>query len=52
MIKRIKCLFKGHQFMMQYNFNKLIYSPSASDKCICCNKKRGVNLNDINVFSH
>jgi len=40
MIKRIKCLIKGHKFLMNYNEQKKYYHPSRHDKCSNCNKKR------------
>lgn len=40
-MNRIKCLFKGHRFIMNYYINYKRYYPRNNDRCECCNKLRG-----------
>lgn len=40
MINKLKCMFKGHKFMMNYDFNQRRYSASSDDLCTCCNARR------------
>jgi len=40
MIKKIKCLFKGHQYLMNYNPGYNCYYQSKNDICKCCKSKR------------
>lgn len=47
MIKKIKCLFKGHKFYMQYDFRMGLYSPHSLDKCVCCKIERYKTENNI-----
>lgn len=42
MINKIKCLFKGHKFLMNFYPNRGCYYPSNNDYCKQCNKKRNV----------
>jgi hypothetical protein len=41
MIRKLKCLIKGHNFRMKYNQLWNYYTSSAQDRCLCCHKKRG-----------
>ena len=41
MVKRIRCLFKGHKFLMQYRPSVRCYTKHWSDCCSRCNKPRG-----------
>lgn len=41
MINRIKCLVKGHRFLMNYQPHYGMYCPTITDRCHCCSKKRG-----------
>jgi len=40
MLKRIKCLFKGHKYMMGYIIDYRSHYPSSNDRCQCCQKTR------------
>lgn len=41
MLKRIKCLLKGHRFLMDYYPAYASYYPRTNDRCEYCNKCRG-----------
>lgn len=41
MIKKIKCLLKGHRYLMTYQPLYRGYHQSMSDTCDCCRKTRG-----------
>ena len=43
MLKRIKCLITGHQFLMDNYPGNSRYYPRSTDKCRCCKKQRGKN---------
>lgn len=40
MFRRIKCLFTGHRFLMDYYPAYGRYYPHAADKCSCCSMVR------------
>lgn len=40
MLKRLKCLIKGHQFLMNYNPRYKCYHQSSNDVCKCCKQPR------------
>ena len=40
MIKRLKCLLKGHNYMLTYNSKRNYYTVSSHDKCANCKKQR------------
>lgn len=44
MLKRIRCLIKGHYFVMQYCISKACYYSQEHDRCKYCNRKRSNEL--------
>jgi hypothetical protein len=43
MLNKLKCLLKGHRFLMDYYPAYACYYPRDNDRCVCCNKVRGIN---------
>lgn len=41
MISKLRCLIKGHRYLMTYQPFFRCYHPSMTDKCSCCKRRRG-----------
>lgn len=41
MLKRIKCLLKGHRYLMKYQPIYRKYHIATTDQCVCCKRIRG-----------
>lgn len=41
MIRKLRCLIKGHRFLMRYDATKSIYHAKPDDLCEHCHTCRG-----------
>jgi len=42
MLKKIKCMLKGHRFLMRYHPTQRCYRAGGFDRCERCSKLRGL----------